>query len=177
MSKLLILDVFGLLCAKLDTGTPALLPVIQETKHYRVVARPHLKEFLTAVFSRYTVAIFSSSSYYNVSSVLKTVMTREQLSNCLFTWTRDRTHLDSEGESQHSTVKRLGDVLGNPVINSNRVYNWSNVLMCDDSASKMAANPKKNVLTCTEFMGDTEDDYLLTLLGEIEGKFAAMCMI
>ena len=174
MSKLLILDVFGLLCAKLNPDTPALLPIIQETKHYRVVARPHLKEFLAAVFSRYTVAIFSSSSYYNVSSVLNTVMTRGQLNSCLFIWTRDRTHLDPEGEHEHSTVKRLSDVLDNPVLNSKRAHSWSNTLMCDDTLSKMAANPEGNVLTCQEFTGDAGDAYLLTLLGEIEGKFAAM---
>lgn len=174
MAQLLILDVFGVLCAKLPLEEKTALPVLLQTKHYQVVSRPHLREFLAAAFSQYTVAIFSSSSYQNVSSVLEKLLSGRQQKSLIFLWTRDRTHLDPQGEHPYSTVKRLSDVLDNPVINSAGKYTWRNVLLCDDSTSKLTVNPPGSTLVCEPFTGAANDPHLSQLLGKIGASFAAL---
>lgn len=172
MSKLLVLDVFGVLCAKLPVDVPCSLPIIHATKYYRVVERPLVRAVLAVLFELYDVAVISSSTPYNVTIALKSLLSPQQLSALRFVWTRDRTHTDAD--TQYDTVKLLSDILEDPVINAAGQYSVCNTLICDDTAAKMRLNPPANVLICAEFTGSQDDTGLVTLLREIGERFGAL---
>jgi len=170
MNKLLILDISGVLCCKLDNSITIKLPIIMQTQYYKVVSRPYVDEFFAYVFENYNIAFFSSTAYHNAKPILDYFLSPKQQKRCVFLWFRDRTHFDPDSNG-HDTIKKLSDVIDNPIINSNKKYTYDNTMICDDSSNKMRFNPAKNVIICEEFCGDVDDDYLLRLMSKLKDEF------
>lgn len=175
---LLILDINGLLCRKVQKDHPEANLV---RPGYGVILRPGYKEFLEQCYAQYDVAFFSSTTKRNAEVILKAFLSTEQFKQTKFIWYRDRTSLDPDWHADqiesdnswndttwqkeeiktHSTIKLLQNVWNNPMINAQRKYNTSNTLICDDSAMKLRYNPQKNCLIVPAFAEETlKDDTL-----------------
>jgi hypothetical protein len=173
MTQLLILDLNGVLCCK--TTRASKLTVIAKTRHYNVVLRPHVQEFLREMFSLYQVAFFTSTTSGNAEQVLRNLLTKSQARKSFFKWSRDRTREDLvvSSEDPFPTLKMLEDVFELPKVKLGG-YNYTNTLICDDSEAKLRYNPEKNVLVCEAFLGDPDDSYLKDLIHYIAEKFMNM---
>ena len=170
MNKLLILDINGLLCKRIDKD------VVYDSKlkcvklpGYNVILRPHYKEFLQHCYHYYHVAIFTSGSKRNTKVILDALLTKEQLKNTQFIWCRDRNRLDPDFNTDifttsFDTIKYLQDVYDNPIINEHRIYNDTNTLLLDDSHRKCRFNNPNNFMICNTFDGNANDTYLQQLI-------------
>ena len=184
VKPLLILDISGLLCCKVP---------LENSHKSKVILRPHVRQFLEACYATYTVGFFSSTTFKNANAILKGLLTTEQESQTLFRWYRDRTQFDPEYPTNrfikvYDTVKYISDVLNNPLVNMNRLYNYQNTIICDDSLHKVRFNPKANVVLVPKFEipggysesargrfestgGNVEDNTLLNMLPVINRAF------
>lgn len=170
MNKLVILDINGLLCKRIDKE------VIYDNKlkciklhAYNVILRPYYKEFLQHCYNYYHVGIFTSGNHKNTKIILDALLTKEQLKNTAFIWCRDRNRLDPDFNTDifttnFDTIKYLQDIYDNPIVNENRIYNASNTLLLDDSYRKCRFNNPNNVMICNTFTGNVNDTYLQQLI-------------
>lgn len=170
MNKLLVLDINGLLCKRIDKETlyDHKLKCIK-LHSYNVILRPYYKEFLHHCYANYHVAIFTSGKQSNTKIILNALLTKEQINNTVFVWCRDRNRLDPDFNTDifttnFDTIKCLQDIYDNPIVNEYRIYNASNTLLLDDSYRKCRYNNPNNFLICNSFTGSTEDDYLQHLI-------------
>ena len=199
MTKLLILDINGLLCRKVKKDY--LGPVDLELATYRVVRRPGYSEFLATCYANFTVGFFSSTTRKNGDQILQILLTDQQRKDTLFFWYRDRTSLDpdwpsttqpitchpswslediddwsAQGVEEYATIKNLVSVWANPIINWDRRFSLLNTIICDDSTIKLRFNRKENCLLVPSFV--TPEDEVLPNLGEkINCKFEILAQI
>ena len=151
MSRLIILDIKGVLCTKCEDGEEEAIRL----GSYSVKPKPHLKEFLSHLYENYKVAFFSSTTYGNAGKFLTQTLSKEQKDKTLFMWFRDRVKFDPEPEKDFDTIKVLDDFFQNPVYNRNKKWNIHNTIIIDDSARKLRFNDQK-----TSMVVDVEDDLL-----------------
>lgn len=187
--KLLILDINGVFCRKLAPNIVFKLVKAFKKGEYPnycikvpkskigIEFRPGYKDFFETLRYKYHIAIFSSSTFWNCTSVLD-VLPEMQWE---FLWYRDHTHRDPDigttGVDGYATIKKLDDVYDNPVINEKGEWSEHNTVIVDDSPAKMRFNNPNNVIIVRSFIDsqETADDRVLSdLLALIEGKFAAI---
>lgn len=171
--KLVILDINGLFCRKIDKKdkeTPK--PHWKTFNHYYIELRPKAEETLINLFAVYRVAFYSSTTEPNASRILNYVLSSDLRRALEFTWYRDQTDWDPNTGKGHATVKRLDRVFSNPIANEFREWNESNTIIVDDSPEKHRFNKPKNVLIIPAFIGNPDDDELESLLAKISTKFA-----
>lgn len=170
-TRLLILDINGLLCCKMPKSYPNTELEILELKSYKVLMRPGYREFLDLCYNNFTIAFFTSTYEGNANAILKKLLTAEQQKVTAFKWFRDRTHFDPDSSTPYNTIKKLQDIFDNPVINADRKYHSSNSILTDDSPTKTRFNDPKNIVICEPFTGKEEDHVLFELFELIMDKF------
>lgn len=179
MSRLLLLDINGVLCCKYKKHNDQLSESkcdLLELKSYTVILRPGYREFLNFCYENFTVAFFSSTTYHNANAILEKLLTPEHKSKTLFRWFRDRTRLDphygiNPEIKKHDTIKKLEDVFNCPLINEDRKYGPGNTLLCDDSVQKTRFNEPKNVVIFPKFKGNPNDRVLIKMTKTLLDRF------
>lgn len=161
---LLILDINGVLCCKVNKSEPPSNLERIELYSYDVLLRPGYREFLDFCFSKYQVAFFTSTIEHNALIILKSMLTPEQMEKVVFKWFRDKTRMDIENGT-YATAKILSDVFTDQ-------YTKYNTIICDDSLDKLRFNNSENTLIFPEFKGDINDHVLINMPEEIIKKFA-----
>jgi len=173
MTKLLILDLNGLLVSKQNKPIKNCCYAEHKCGKYYVYLRPQVFEFIEQILNLYDVAIFSSTTFKNAMPIVE-LLFKEQQSKLKFKWFRDRTEYDPDTDD-HSTIKELVRVWRNPTANWERTYNKHNTLICDDDLSKVRFNSENNYLVVAKFDPKTENDLVLEdLVAQIEDKFSVM---
>lgn len=184
-SKLLILDLNGLICHK-DREHPVdeqnkLGPHddFYQFKVYRVLSRPHFLEFFTRLFdNNYEVALWTSTTEYNGKRIIEWMIPQIIQNKFKFIWYRDRTRLDpdfgtNEEITQYDTVKNLQDVWSHPYVNGYRRFNALNTCIVDDGPHKMRFNAPDNVILVSDISFDDENWVQLTV-DAIEQRFSML---
>jgi hypothetical protein len=173
--KLLVLDVSGFLCSKVANTvyeSPHGYEVIHQ-HYYTIVLRPWVRKFLKFCFDNYDVGFFSSSTYNTIHPLLEAILTEEQKQQTVFRWYRDQTEMDPEiGTNpltdKFSTIKPLSKIISspeaNPLVGCEPLYNYYNVLICDDSPLKTRFNPALNTMKIAKFDENIVGDGHLKLL-------------
>lgn len=148
--NLVVLDVNGVLCYKVYKSKDLVKNKdnMLVLTHCNVYFHPEAKDFFKWLFGRYRVAIYSSTTSKNVKPILKHLLTKQQYEKLEFIWCRYMCTLDPEYGirkeiKMFDTIKLVSSVLDNPVVNANRRYNISNILLLDDSYLKLRFNPQK----------------------------------
>ncbi len=105
------------------------------------------------------VATFTSTTYQNASRVVHALSNAQSFpqkyknkSYFKFSWYRDRTRIDLNGEEKWCTTKHIKDIIDNPVINQQLKYTKTNIVICDDSPYKVRFNPTENVVIVRPIM-------------------------
>lgn len=170
MNKLIVLDINGLLCKKINKDIVynknlTCIPL----NSYNVILRPYYKEFLNFCYTNYHVSIFTSGTINNTKIILDKLLTKEQLKLTKFIWCRDKNRLDPDYHmdiftTSYDTIKVLQDIYDHPVINEHRIYNNNNTILLDDSYKKCRFNNINNYIICNSFNIDVNDNYLLELI-------------
>ena len=179
-SRLLILDMNGLLCRKIfennyDEDNPASDQYEKvDLEQFHVFIRPDIKAFLEKCFELADVAFWSSTTYYNAKHIIDHILTKSQQDDAVFKWYRDRTKLDpsygTDSDTKESdTIKDLNDVWSSPVVNRYRVYDSSNTIICDDDPRKIRFNNKENVIVVPTF-DPWESEYDNTVMEDLLEK-------
>lgn len=172
--KLLILDINGVLCCKVNKNSNINLQMQTiNLNNYTVILRPGCREFLEYCYKNYNVGFYSSTPFYNANAILNILLTKEQHQNTIFKWYRDRTHIDPENK-KFGTIKKIEDIFDNPVINEKFLYSYNNTILCDDSFSKTRFNNYKNIIIIPTFTGNSNDITLYNLINEIDKKFTEL---
>lgn len=160
--KLLILDLNGLFCYKLKKvikGVKIPPQRIAESKkklkhlecsiavYYDIYFHPKAKDFIKWCLNNFEVGLYSSTTWYNVNTILNGIISKKEKSKLKFIWCRDRCLLHpkyggNNGIKKHDTIKDLSLIVKNPVINFKREYTMENILAIDDSLEKMRYNPE-----------------------------------
>lgn len=131
-----------------------------------------VKEFIQNLREKYTVGIFSSTRYFNVSTILG-VIDPNFKKNFTPLMDRSMTSFDPDYDiddriKEFDTVKYLKTFWENPVHNADRKWSENNTIIIDDSIMKVRFNDDRNILIITEFV-----DYE-TLLQQIEEKVSLL---
>lgn len=147
----LFLDLNGLICLRVDGSSPSIsgikeLKVFKDKLYLR--PREEVEELLDYLSKRTVLSIYSSMTMKNITPLLKHYQLKDRFR---FILSREYTQLDPEygGDpdiSAHATIKTVGAIIKNPVINGDRKLNIENVLICDDSFSKLRFNNPNNIL-------------------------------
>lgn len=145
----LILDVDETLVHASDKQLPLQLDF--EVGPYWVYQRPFLKDFISLVATRFSIAVWSSSSEGYLASVLEQIIPAEVSVD--FCWGRSRCVQRYDLECQYQyRVKDLKKV-------ERRGFDLSRVLMVDDTPKKLERN-YGNAIYVKPFEGDPKDDEL-----------------
>jgi hypothetical protein len=119
-----------------------------EHKVYLYVLRPGYDVFIDYCLENYHVGIFSSITKENISIVVDNVF-GSRVDKLKFILDRNLTKLDPDfGNPKynhlhikpHDTIKNIYDVISNPIINTNRIYDLYNTIIVDDSFRKLRFN-------------------------------------
>jgi TFIIF-interacting CTD phosphatase-like protein len=150
---LLILDLDETLVYASET--PLDRPADFHAGRYHVYRRPHLKEFLSAAFDGFEVAVWSSASSSYVQAIVAVIFPDPERLH--FVWSESRCTqryhpelMDYYWLKNLQKVKRLG-------------YPLARVVMLDDSPEKLERH-YGNHLPIAPFMGNPEDTQLRDIL-------------
>lgn len=121
--------------------------------------RSNLPSFFRELFKRCRVAIWTSATRENATNVVKSILTKEQRGQLLFSWSRDECALDpsydpalTDSEIKfYSTIKPFTRIVESPAINEKRTWNQDNVLIIDNSELKLRFNPESTKLVWPDF--------------------------
>ena len=161
--RLLILDMDGFLCLKIRNEKikeiPEKIRRIRLNKNCVFVKIPTCRQFLKWCFANYTVAFFTSMMLENAEKILTDILTPNQRKRILFVWGREHVKLDpdfgvDEKITRYDSIKLLSDVWQSAMVNTNRKFNETNTIFCDDSERKHRFNPEKNILIVESFTHD-----------------------
>jgi len=173
MTKLLILDLNGLLVSKQPQKLFDCRYQVQKCGSYYVYLRPNVHEFIDQIMDLYDVGIFSSTTYKNAQPIVE-LLFKDKHKQLKFKWFRDRTEFDPDSQD-HATVKELDRIWRNSAVNWHRKYSNKNTLLCDDDHTKLRFNDKKNYLVVPKFDPTSKFDLVLDdLLEQITDKFTDM---
>lgn len=185
MSKpLLILDVNGLICRKEKKNDDSMVDettqVYIDFDFYKVYRRVGVDNFLIALFDKYRVGFWTSTTERNAGKIIDWIIPKSVKDQLHFIWFRDRTRLDpdygvTDGIEHYDTVKTLTDIWQNPHINYKRTYNERNTLLVDDSVKKTRFNSEHNVLIVEPFgAAEVATEWIDEALLKISTKFQLM---
>lgn len=162
MVKLVVLDVNGLMCYK----------YYDKNKRETIIKiRPNVKEFLDELSQEYDIAIYSSTTFPNVSKIISMIYGDEK-HKFKFTWCRDRTEfIDLFDVNNHKTLKKLKRIWRCPSVNDKKLYNETNTIIIDDDEFKVKCNNSKNYILINGYVGKDENDDIFELKTLIENKF------
>ena len=154
--KLLLLDLDETLVHARDT------PLEREEDfrvgEYFVYRRPHVDTFIAGVLARFDVAVWTSSGEHYAAQVIERIFPAGALkfvwSSRKCTMTRDWDTGEISNKKDLAKLKRQG-------------YPLESVIAVDDTPSKYSRS-YGNLVTVTEFLGDTADDELPLLLRYLE---------
>ena len=177
--KLLIFDLNGVLCRKInkyDYIYNSNIPHIELPNHFLYI-RPGAKQLLQELWKidGLDIAIFSSTTYKNVNLILDHLMSKKDMSRLKFLWCRDRCSFDPyygvmTAISKYATIKKLDSIFENPIVNWNRNYNETNILMVDDSSLKMRYNPRSTYYLIDGYYPNKKDKSLYNLLNYVKKR-------
>lgn len=171
-TRLLLLDINGLLCCKKPKDWCSVNLEVIELNSYKVVKRPGYSEFLDFCYSNFSVGFFSSTTKLNSDYIIDGLLTIQQRNKTVLMWFRDRTHFDPDcGKNSNDTIKKLQDIFDNPVINANRKYHSGNTILLDDSSVKTRFNDPKNIVICKAFEGNDDDQEFFEMMKIIPERF------
>ena len=156
---LVIFDLNGVLCYRHDDDTMDCDFVVEGRS---IVLRPGCRDLLEEMYKNYDIGFFTSMTAKNGLPLLKTMLSRTQLSKTKIMWFRDRTRIDWENEG-YKTVKNLVDIVDNPINNWDNKLKLQDILIIDDDRVKVRFNNPDNYLIIDSFTGDPTDDCLLNL--------------
>jgi RNA polymerase II subunit A small phosphatase-like protein len=124
-----------------------------------VYKRPHLSQFLTRVWQRYDVAVWSSGGKSYVEPTVKIIMADHP--QPLFVWSSDRCtrKVDFEPSYREFNIKNLQKLW--------KRFDKNRMLIVDDSPEKCIRN-YGSAIYIKEFLGDQGDDELLHLAAYLE---------
>jgi len=167
MKPTVILDINGVLLKKFynseDKSYMASIPhTCRKIDRFTYFIRDDVESFLHELFSKYDIAIYSSSTKPTVVTCLKLVMTKEQQQRLLFILDRRFTLSDPEGPEAHSTIKSLEYVCISQGLQLNQV------IIIDDDACKVRTISDKNkiVLKSDQITESNFYDFILERLEE-----------
>jgi NLI interacting factor-like phosphatase len=178
-SHLVILDVNGLLCCKLNHTSDEYKEFkedtnlsILKTRTYTMVGRSGVQQFIEHLMEQYEVGIFSSTTYHNIRNILPALLGDELTNRLSFIASRAATKLDpeygiDEKIAAHDTVKYLIDIWGHPFFNQKRIWDRTNTLIVDNDQRKVRFNDQRNVLVVDEW-NLTQDPCFDDLLKELK---------
>lgn len=188
--RLILFDVNGILCTKIsdwhlnsngdmkinsNEDLDGSLKVVRISPHYAIVVRPGIRDYLVSLATQYTIGIYSSTTYANVSKILQAIFTAEQP----FTIIADRsvTKLDPRygidpSIKSFDTVKTLDRIWEHPIFNAQRQWNASNTLLIDHDRHKIDLNAPENILVVPEFTLDTFQNQTNSI-AELEAAISA----
>lgn len=184
-NKLLILDINGLLCHKVnkpcdgeESDSEDINKNYLDRKFYKVYSRPGVDKFLIWCLENHDVAIWSSTTNYNAEPILKWLFPKhEMLSRLKFDWYRNNTNLDPDfgldsRVENYDTVKNLKNVWSHPYINESRKYSKTNTIIIDDSVRKTRFNNSDNVLIVDKYspLNWSESDEDICWVEDIQNK-------
>jgi len=152
---LVILDASGILYNKYQEKPKNCVDFLQRN-NYVIVFRPGILEFITNLMTDYTVAIFSSTTYYNLKPCLEAMLTPTLNKQILFVADRRNVKLDPDYKVDpeieiHDTVKNLTDIWSHPYYNSKRIWNNHNTILVEHDERKTRFNPSENILIIPEW--------------------------
>ena len=163
MRDLVILDVFGVLCKRVNR---------------RVVYRPGVKSFLRWCYSRYRVGYYSSTRKESVMSTLCTILDKTLLEKTEFVCTREDCIADKEDKFTYHESWSIEE------FNGQYVHEYSTVkiidipgswLLCDDSPLKCRHNPRDRCIIVPAFQKpESTDEALKRLRASIVSGFMHM---
>lgn len=163
--KLLVLDLNGtLLHRPRNPQRERNADMRKASKH--PILRPYLHDFMSYVFSHFSVMFWSSAKPHNVEAMIKAATSPEQREQIVGIWDRDRFGLSAEAYNAKSvTIKDLELVFGSSKVGGKkRRWDCSNTVLLDDSVVKATYQPYNHVCI-PEFSppgeGQTEEDEAL----------------
>ena len=178
-SFLVLLDINGLLCSKIDKNHKLFenLLTVECNSNYSVLLRPNAGEFLTELSQHYTVGIYSSTTYVNITKIL-TAISRDWKSYVSIIADRSCTVLNPDFQNvpkikSYDTVKLLTRIWEHPIHNCDRKWNKNNTLLIDHEEEKLRFNDPRNILIVEEFTISSETN-ITDLLPQIENKLAEL---
>ena len=169
LTQLIILDVNGLLCCKVekihyeDTNSKREFRIDPhnsnnenvfqtqnkssyiQLRNYRVYARSNVRNFVDKLLQNYQVAIFSSTADVNLNKILPWLLGKSILEKMSFIWCRSRTEIHLP-DGPHKTVKKLENIWKSEEVNPDNIWNSYNTLIIDDDPSKIRFNLERNNL-------------------------------
>lgn len=159
---LILLDVNGLLCLKIKPNDPRYITTekLSFPPYYDVIARPGIKELLAKLAEKYTLGIYSSTTYKNINEILGLLYGKDKRP-FLFIADRELTKNDPDYGTdptinEYDTIKVLSQIWENPTRNYKRIWNSSNTLLIDHELKKLRFNAEQNILIVDEFNPQTE---------------------
>jgi hypothetical protein len=155
--RLIVLDINGLLCHRYyinddnDLFKIKKMLDLNNVNYFTIgkilcVIRPHVQRFLNFCYNIADVGFFSSMTSKNGIALLSQILTAEQYKSTKFMWFRDKTTPDPQPIKEYSTVKYLSTIFESSEINADKLYNYKNTLIIDDSMEKLRFNPSNNIV-------------------------------
>ncbi len=184
--KLLVLDLNGVLIDKKYSLMKEHLDLSEGNDFFCfgdfvIFLRNGCLSLIENLSKKYTLGLWSSTHRKNVIKILEKFFENYRL-YFNFVWCREKTLLDPHYDSlstsieKFDTIKPIEFILHDPIINENRVWNEKNVLIVDNSESKLRFNNEKNTLLIPVFDADRRETFLFPSNIEemIENKFTEM---
>lgn len=187
-SKLLILDLNGILVDKKYIPSSEKYEFCEGEEHFSfgdfvVFLRKGCLSLLRSLSEKYTLAIWSSTHRKNVEKILENFLP-EYKNLFKFVWCREKTLLDPEYdiEEKNTTIKKFDTIkpidliIHDPILNENRMWGLKNILIVDNSESKLRFNDSKNTLIIPLFDAEKRDTFSFpeNIEKVIEDKFEKM---
>lgn len=184
MSKrLIVLDINGTLCYRFYIGSLESYEVDKLKISFDMILipkfivflRPHVYDFLSMCFDKFDVGFFSSMTERHGSQILDILLTKEQKEQVKFIWYRDKTRPDPDFGikpeiTNYDTIKMAQDI-----VDSFDRYKLEDILICDDSETKLRFNKSENTCVIRSFNlakyilneVNLEDNELLRLMNSL----------
>jgi len=151
--QLLVLDLNGTLVYRRKGGTA------------HPVHRPELGNFLSYIFTHFSVMVWTSAQPENAQRMVSQIFTKEQKNKLLAVWARDTLQLTPDQYRNKTTVyKRLTRIWAGEFKlhfpspdQSGSGWGQTNTILIDDSSVKAAGQPY-NLIRVPEFVGDMEGE-------------------
>ena len=150
--KLIILDLNGLLISREYVKDRTKKPPknAKRAGNFFVYFRPGLNEFLTVIFKRYDVAVWSSACKHNVDMLCKLVF-KERIDQLVFIWYQNQCTKEEHPDKKMKNIKPLYCKDLKKV--RFKYVNYLHILMLDDSKHKMKLNSKDDYYVCKTWKG------------------------
>ncbi|KAH0537848.1 hypothetical protein FGG08_005461 [Glutinoglossum americanum] len=169
---LLILDLNGTLLHRMNRS---------KSQHF--VARPHTREFLQHLLSRFSVMIWSSATPTSVTAMCRKLFSKEQRGLLVAEWARDKLGLTPQQYNQkvqvYKQLERVWDsdaiATSHPQHSAGGRWDQTNTILLDDSALKASAQPY-NHISVPEFKGVRESESEKSVFNQVVGYLEAITL-